>query len=658
MKHTAKRAISILLAVITAVLSIRGIAFAEPVSQNYKSILNDSLKELSETVTEPAFGTIAGEWSVLCLARSGFYPLGDKYFSDYYSRIEKTVSETAASVNKKGALHKNKSTENARLILALSAIGMDSTDVGGIDLIEAYSANGISWIERQGINGVIFALIALDTKNYKTSDEDLRSDCISKILFNQLSDGGWNLSGDVSDIDTTAMALQALANYRNVSGVSEAAEKAFAYLSKNCLGNGTSESLAQIIVAATAWGIDPGSDSRFIKDGVSSIDSLLDYYVESGKGFAHVLESGGGYTAGEINGMSTDQCCYALIAYDRFLNGKNSLYDMSDAVFESKEINATVTAPEKVKNEEDSIISVKVYLDDFPEGYQLFDCIMNVPDCLSVSGITVGSAVSGGTLSYNYESETGKLRIVYFDAQNLTPITVNQTGDKFELFTVNLRLNGKVSAAGVSVSIPGMTIKKDSEAAQIVVNTANTAAVVALSNETLYKVYKLYSGDGIDLIPAEKTAIAVTSAKSEPGSYLGYSDENGEIVFYYCKDVSEKYGISTYMALIDSSRSIENMQNENNYKTGDGENKILTFGDLNGDGIINAQDALKSVDIWLRKTDALSDFDILSANVTGDNRINTFDALALTEKFTSEKEFGIVSALSLFLSTEAVGNES
>ena len=53
--------------------------------------------------------------------------------------------------------------------------------------------------------------------------------------------------------------------------------------------------------------------------------------MEDGHGFAHVLESGGGYTGGEVNGMATDQACYALIAYDRFLNGKTALYDMSDA---------------------------------------------------------------------------------------------------------------------------------------------------------------------------------------------------------------------------------------------------------------------------------------------------------------------------------------
>ena len=37
---------------------------------------------------------------------------------------------------------------------------------------------------------------------------------------------------------------------------------------------------------------------------------------------------------GDANGMATDQVCYALVAYDRFLKGKASLYDMSDVTFE------------------------------------------------------------------------------------------------------------------------------------------------------------------------------------------------------------------------------------------------------------------------------------------------------------------------------------
>ena len=100
---------------------------------DYKTALNETMAQLAATVTEPSFGTGAGEWTVLSLARGGYYPTDSKYFADYYSRIEQTVKEKAASVNLNGALHKVKSTENSRLIMALSAIGKDPTKVGGVD---------------------------------------------------------------------------------------------------------------------------------------------------------------------------------------------------------------------------------------------------------------------------------------------------------------------------------------------------------------------------------------------------------------------------------------------------------------------------------------------------------------------------------------------
>ena len=309
--------------------------------QDVSKVLNDTMDQLAKTVTAPAFGTGAGEWTVLDLARGGYYALDSQYFKDYYSRIVETVNQKAASVNLDGALHRVKSTENSRLIMALSAIGKDATSVGNWDLIKPYSTKGIDWITRQGINGPIFALIALDTHNYPTTDTTIRQQCVDYILGKELSGGGWALSGTEADPDITAMALQARVNYKDQPKVAAAAERAFAKLSAIQRDNGgyaswgsvNSESIAQVIVATTAWGIDPDTDPRFVKNGKSAVDALLTFYVEEGRGFAHVLENSPGYVGGEVNGMATDQACYALVAYSRFQNGKTALYDMSDVNF-------------------------------------------------------------------------------------------------------------------------------------------------------------------------------------------------------------------------------------------------------------------------------------------------------------------------------------
>jgi hypothetical protein len=69
----------------------------------------------------------------------------------------------------------------------------------------------------------------------------------------------------------------------------------------------------------------------------------------------------------------------------------------------------------------------------------------------------------------------------------------------------------------------------------------------------------------------------------------------------------------------------------------------LTFGDANGDGVVNAQDALAAVDAWLRKGKAPDDDGILRLNVNGDSRINTFDALGIVEAFVNKSEYIVVT---------------
>ncbi len=124
-------------------------------------------------------------------------------------------------VNKKstgrGRLHSSKSTDNSRLILALTAMGKDVTNVGGHNLLQGLT--DMKFVKKQGINGPIWALIALDSHDYEipaaTSGADpvTRQKLIDAILAGQLPDGGWTISGQIADADMTGMAIQALAPY-------------------------------------------------------------------------------------------------------------------------------------------------------------------------------------------------------------------------------------------------------------------------------------------------------------------------------------------------------------------------------------------------------------------------------------------------------------
>ena len=629
--------------------------------QSVSSVLNATMKTLAETVTAPAFGTNAGEWTVFSIARGGYFAKDNAYFSDYYDRIVETVNEIAGSLDMSGALDKNKSTENSRLIVALSAIGKDATSVGNWDLVEAYSANGINWIRKQGMNGTIWTLIALDSGNYATSDPTIRQQCVDAIVDAQHNDGGWSLvtaKTQPSNVDITGMTLTALYPYRDQPEVAAACETAIEWLSASQLDNGgfpygsgeTSESCAWAIVALTTWGINPDTDPRFIKNGYSAVDNLLTYYIEEEARFEHGRGAG-------ANAMATDQACYALVAYDRFINDKTALFDYSDVTFDAPEHTVVLGEPAvllglpaNVSSNEGTKFNGVLSIDQWDNegGYKLIDFIISVPTGISVTDVTVGAKVNGGAVQYHLEEETGKLRVVYFDANAGTPITVNTSAKLTELFTIGFEV-GKLpeNVSAMNIAITGMSLKTSSDPTDdestTVVGTDKAQAIVTVSKGMTVSAMTLYSGDDVDLIPSGKKAVAVSVTNVEGLKTLTYNDGENTINFYLSVEITDKSGVATYVAMIDSDFNMENLANGQYYKVTEAHPSEILFGDVNGDGVWDAQDALAVVNAWLRKSDAPTDEEILKMNVNSDSRINTYDALAIVEKFVDGYEWAVVT---------------
>ena len=248
------------------------------------------------------------------------------------------------NIDEDGRLHNAKSTENSRVILALTAMGKDVTNVDGYNLLSGL--NSMEYVRRQGINGPIWALMALDSGNYPAPAGDVTREALIQVILDaQLADGGWALSGTVSDPDMTGMALQALAPYCQTNkNVKKAAEEAVNTLSVMQAADGSfasidgtsSESVAQVIAALSALEIDADTDARFIKNGISVLDALCTFFVEGG-GFKHTPDGG-------LDGMATEQSYYALAAYFRMLEGKSSLFDMTDVLDMGGDVIAEVPA--------------------------------------------------------------------------------------------------------------------------------------------------------------------------------------------------------------------------------------------------------------------------------------------------------------------------
>ena len=278
---------------------------------------------------EPAPGSVGGEWRVLGLARSGL-EVPEAYFTGYYDRLCARLDE------QQGVLDTRRSTEYSRTILALTALGHDPADAADYDLTAPLG--DFAWVSGQGVNGVIWALIALDSGNYTVADSetgapDVRERYLQALLDAQNEDGSWGLMPGTADADLTAMTLQALAKYHDQADVAAAVERGLAVLSSlqeqdggyTSWGSSNSESVAQVIVALMELGVSL-DDERFVKNGVTVEDALLRFAQESGA-FVHVPDGSGG-----DDGMATEQAFYALAAIHRAETGETTLYDMTDVM--------------------------------------------------------------------------------------------------------------------------------------------------------------------------------------------------------------------------------------------------------------------------------------------------------------------------------------
>ena len=291
-----------------------------------KSPLEQTAAYLKAATPEPSFGSLSGDWTVFGRARSGV-KVPEAYYETYYKNVVEAVTKAG------GTLSETKYTEYSRLVLALTAIGRDVRDVGGYDLLVPLA--DLDRATAQGVNGAIFALLALDSANYEIPEnpdaavQATREGYAADILFRQNEDGGWGLAGGPSDVDLTAMALQALAKYRGDPAVSGAVERGLAWLEWEQEPDGTfiswdavnSESVCQVLVALTELGIPP-DDARFVKNGATVEDVLLRFQLEDGS-FSHTQNGGSDLTA-------TTQALYALAAAQRQRDGKATLYDMTE----------------------------------------------------------------------------------------------------------------------------------------------------------------------------------------------------------------------------------------------------------------------------------------------------------------------------------------
>ena len=263
-------------------------------------------------------GIGSSDWLAIGISRFGFEEDYEAYLTALSQRV-KALSDT------------DNATEWQRCAITASAMGGDPADLEGIDLVKGgvYGRDENNSVGKQGLNGWIFAILTLDTMGYKTPEgaEFDRERILDEIVSSQNTDGGFSLSKGESDIDITAMALQAIAPYYNDfsrDDVRKNVDKAVEYLSGEQDSSGTfgnAEADSQVVIALCSLGIDPEADSRFVKN-TDLLTALLSYQNSDG-GFSH--EKGG-----DSDELATGQALCALAAQKRFELTMRRIYDMRE----------------------------------------------------------------------------------------------------------------------------------------------------------------------------------------------------------------------------------------------------------------------------------------------------------------------------------------
>lgn len=258
--------------------------------------------------------TYKSEWALLgrvrALSGTEGWTTRDADIRNYVASVEQAV--------KSGSLSRDTvPTTIERVILALTAVGMDVTDFCGENLTQWLYGNP-DGIADYSSNDLIWALIALDSGDY-TAPEGYRDSLIEAMAQYQNDDGGFffSASWSASDVDMTHMALIALHPYQEHNAAARKMYQAgLSYVEGQVSGEGNygnSCNDAYGVIAKCTLG-----------QSGDKLDKLVRYMLDH-----YLVEEGFTYN-GELNGMATYEGLMAMGAYQRLSAGESGLFDLTD----------------------------------------------------------------------------------------------------------------------------------------------------------------------------------------------------------------------------------------------------------------------------------------------------------------------------------------
>ncbi|MBR5495927.1 MAG: hypothetical protein IKV58_00900, partial [Oscillospiraceae bacterium] len=174
---TTKKVISILLSI---VVILGCVLPAMATETEIKTIIDASVEHLYSKNEQASYGN---EWAIMAIA-SGEYEVSENYYNDYVTSIIAQMDANGGKLSQ--------STDYSRVIMALSAIGLSPKTIGNYNLLETLA--DYNFVTNQGLNGPVYALLALDSANYEIPQAQVtelatRQKYVDYILDSQVSNG-------------------------------------------------------------------------------------------------------------------------------------------------------------------------------------------------------------------------------------------------------------------------------------------------------------------------------------------------------------------------------------------------------------------------------------------------------------------------------------
>nr|WP_315019782.1 immunoglobulin-like domain-containing protein [uncultured Aminipila sp.] len=296
--------------------------------------------------------------------------VGMEAYKNYQPDIRNMLSKEAkqAFINKMIAISVKGDSEavknaniQANVINGLSAMGYDPTELwtvnhtksSAVDKLKAINIDSMNNDQKKAYRTIApYVLAAFRQGDYSTEQQE---NAHIKFLIEQLNlDANWTIG-----IDYPAMMMQGLTPYYDRADVKKALDAAVEKLSAKQGDNGSygnSNSDAMVIITLAQMGINPVSDSRFLKNEKSLLNGLLLYKTKDNKGFSHTQGK-------DYNDLATSQGLLGLISVFNVMDtGKAyNVYDFSKTAKTAAYANGTIAGePEEpeIKPEEGKEITV------------------------------------------------------------------------------------------------------------------------------------------------------------------------------------------------------------------------------------------------------------------------------------------------------------